>query len=68
MRNVSDKDIEKNKKKTYFTFKIFLFSKIVPFMRYCGRVCCSRTGHRWQYGACTLNSEHGRIQTHTQNM
>jgi len=54
MRNVSDKDIEKNKKKTYFTFKIFLFSKIVPFMRYCGRVCCSRTGHRWQYGACTL--------------
>jgi len=28
----------------------------------------SRTGHRWQYGACTLHAGYQRLQTHTQNM
>jgi hypothetical protein len=28
-----------------------LFSKIVPFMRKCGKILKSGAGHRWQYGA-----------------
>jgi hypothetical protein len=28
----------------------------------------SRTGHRWQYGACVLHAGYLRLQTHTQNM
>jgi len=32
------------------------FLKIVPFMRYCGKIWQSRTDHRWQYGACALHA------------
>ena len=28
----------------------------------------SRTGHRWQYGACALHAGHVRLRTHTQNL
>jgi len=27
---------------------------MVPFMRQCGKILWSRTGHRWQYGACAV--------------
>jgi hypothetical protein len=30
----------------------FVFSKIVSFMRYCGKLLSRRTDHRRQYGAC----------------
>jgi len=29
-------------------FSIFFFSKIVSFMRSCGKMWYRRTGHRWQ--------------------
>jgi len=29
-------------------------SQIVLFMRQCGKILCSQTGHRWQYGTCAL--------------
>jgi hypothetical protein len=29
----------------------FVFSKIVPFIRECGKIWYSQTGHRWQYNA-----------------
>jgi len=28
----------------------------------------SRTGHRWQYGACAMNAGYLRLQTHTHSM
>jgi len=34
--------------KTYFVLKN-VFPKIVQFMRRCGKICYSLTGHRWQY-------------------
>jgi len=40
---------------THFTFHI-CFSKIVLFMKLCGKTWYSRTGHRWQYGACALHA------------
>jgi len=30
--------------------------KLVPFMRKCGKIWQSRTGHRWRYGACALHA------------
>jgi hypothetical protein len=47
MRNVSDKSCRENQN-THFMFNSF-FPKIVPFMRQCGKIWYSRTGHRWQY-------------------
>jgi hypothetical protein len=43
------------------------FFLIIPFMRYCGEIWQSQTGHRWQYGTCTLHAGYLRLQTHTQN-
>jgi hypothetical protein len=42
-------------------------SKIIAFM-ICGKMLKSRTGHRWQYGACALHFGYPRLQTHTRNM
>jgi len=36
MRNVSDK--RRENQNTYFVFSNFYFSKIVPFMRKCGKI------------------------------
>jgi len=41
------------------------FSKIVPFMRKCGKILQSGAGHRWQYGACALHAGYLRLQIHT---
>jgi len=35
-------------------------------MKKCGQILYSRTGHRWQYVACTLRAGYLRLQTHTQ--
>jgi len=66
MRNVSDKNCRENQN-THFTFNnvSFFFFLIVPFMRYCGKIVYSRTGHRWQYGARALNARYLRQNTHT---
>jgi len=41
-------------------FNIF-FPKIVPFMRWCGQICWSQTGHRRKYNMtqkiCELHAE-----------
>ena len=66
MRNVSDKNCKENKN-TYFMFSNF-FSKILPFMRKCGNIWESRTGHRWQGGACAFRAGYLRLWTHTQNI
>jgi hypothetical protein len=47
MRNVSDRSCTQNRNK-HFVFCNF-FLKIVPFMRLCGKIWYSQTGHRWQY-------------------
>jgi hypothetical protein len=46
MRNTSDAFVEKIK--THFMFSNF-FSKIVLFIRSCGKIWYSQTGHTWQY-------------------
>jgi hypothetical protein len=45
-----------------------LFPKIVSFMSWHGKMWYSRTGHKWQYGACMLHGGWIRLQTHAQNM
>jgi hypothetical protein len=45
MKSVSDKVVEKIKTHILCSV-ILLFSKIVPFMKLCGEVLYSRTGHR----------------------
>ena len=47
MRNTLDKIYTENQN-TLFLFNniCFFFSKIVPFMRKCGKIMYSRTGHR----------------------
>jgi len=35
--------------KKHFVFNN-VFSKIVPFMTYCGEIFYSQTGQKWQYG------------------
>jgi hypothetical protein len=44
MGNISDKFVEKVK--TYILCSVAFFSKIVPFMRKCGKIYYSQTGHR----------------------
>jgi len=46
MRNVSDKSFREYHS-THFVRDIF-FPKILPFMRKCGKMWYSQTGHRWQ--------------------
>jgi hypothetical protein len=60
MKNVSDKICTENQNTTF----IFndRFSKIVLFMRSCGKILQSGTGHRWQYGACALHTVYLRLQ------
>ena len=58
--NVSDKRCRENKN-THFIYNN-VFSKIVPFMRQCGK---NIVGHRWQYGAWALHAGYLRLQIHT---
>ena len=51
--------------KTHFMCNNFFFPRIMAFMR-CGKIWCSRTGHRWQYDACALHAGYLRLQTQTQ--
>jgi len=53
MRNVSNKVCRENQN-THFVFSNF-FSKIVPFMRKCGKILYSWAGHRWKYSACAVH-------------
>jgi len=55
MRNVSDKSCRDNQN-THFMVNTLFFPIIVPFMKQCGKVLYSRTGHRWQCGACALRA------------
>jgi hypothetical protein len=48
MRNVSDKSCRENQTHTLCSVSFF-FSKIVQFMRKCGKIEYSRAGHRWLY-------------------
>ena len=59
MRNVSDKSCRGNHN-THFVFSNAL-PKIVWFMRYCGKFCYSRRGHRWQ-----CNMAHAHRMLHKQ--
>jgi len=46
------KVVEKNQN-SHFMFNIFL-PNIVAFMRLCGKIWYSRTGHRWQYNTANV--------------
>jgi len=54
MNNVSDIICRENQN-THLMFHNVL-TKIVLFMRRCGKILCSRTGHRWQHGTWALHS------------
>ena len=57
MRNISDKIGRENQTRILCsTDSFFSLSKMVPFMTWNGGILYSRTGHRWQYGACALNA------------
>jgi len=45
-----------------------IFLKTVSFKRQCVKTVQSHTGHKWQYGACTLYAAYLGLQTNTQNM
>jgi hypothetical protein len=53
VRNVSEKNVKKIETNCMFSNLLW---EMVPFMRYCGKILQSRTGHRWQYGACALHA------------
>ena len=42
----------------------YCFSKIVPFMRKCGKMLQNGAGHRRQYGSCTLHVGYLKLQIH----
>ena len=68
MRNVSGKRCTENQN-AHSMSNNFL-PKIVPFIRRCGKIWQSRTGHRWQYTSNTKRAfpcwiTKARIQTHT---
>jgi hypothetical protein len=44
------------------------FPKIVPFIKYCGKILYSRAGHKWPCGECAFHAGYLRLQTHAQNM
>jgi hypothetical protein len=48
MRNFSNKICRENQKKKCVLYNDYI-PKIVPFMRWCGKMWYSQTGHRWQY-------------------
>jgi hypothetical protein len=53
MRNIREKSCTENQN---MRFVLISFSKIVPFMKQCGKILYSRAGHRRQYGACALRA------------
>jgi hypothetical protein len=55
MKNFS-KFLEKIKGRTLCSIRFS--SKIVPFMRKCGKTEKSRAGHSWQYGACAFHARY----------
>jgi len=57
MRNISDSSFKENQN-TYFVFSTFFFSKIVPFMRKCGKILQSGAGHR-----CDMAHAHFMLDT-----
>jgi len=64
MRNVSDKSCRA---------KISISCPITVFRKSCRlsdsvKICYSRAGHRWQYGACTMHTGYLRLQKHPKNM
>jgi len=63
MKNISDKRCGETRN-THFMLNNF-FSKIVQFMRQCGKSLWSGAGHSWQYGACALHAGYQRLQIHT---
>jgi hypothetical protein len=65
MKNISDKSCRETRN-TYFVISSFLFfSKILPFLRLCGKILYSEAGHRWQYGSCALYAGYLRLKIHT---
>jgi len=55
MRKVSHKSCTE-KQNTHFMFSNVI-PQFVPFIRQCGNTWKSRTGQRWQYGACALHAK-----------
>jgi len=53
--------------KTHFVFGNFFFENrsVCEIM---WKIWYSRTGHRWEYGACALKAGYLRLQTHTHNI
>jgi len=60
--HILDKSCRENQN-THFMFSNFFFPKTVPFMRGCGKLLYSQTGHRWLYGSCPLHAVYLRLQT-----
>ena len=65
--NISGKSFLENQN-THFMLNNFSIPKIVPFMRYCGKILLSRENYKRKYGASALHAGYLRLQTHSQNM
>ena len=65
MKNVSDKVVEKIE--THILMFNNFFSKIVLLYENAEK-CCSRVGHRWQYGTCTLHAGYLGLRIHNQDV
>jgi len=48
-----------------FKCALKLAASFLHLLSICGNVVYSRTGHRWQYGACAVHAVYLRLQTHT---
>jgi hypothetical protein len=53
LRNISD-CCRQNQNTNSLVFSNFLSEKVVPFVRHCRKVLCSRTGQRWHNAAHSL--------------
>jgi hypothetical protein len=74
MRNRSDKSCRENQN-THFRFNtsFFFFSKIVLFVRWCGKTLSSRAGHGWHFNTAQKRKsicvkDKARVQTPAHNI
>jgi hypothetical protein len=65
-RNVSDKRYREHQNIDFMLS--FFFFRIVPFMRWRGKISESRASHGWHYGECAFHAGCLRLQTHTRNI
>jgi len=67
MTNIADKICIENQN-THFVFNFLFFLENRAVYAIMWKNIVDRTGHRWQYGACTFHAGYLKLETHTENM